>query len=59
LERNKTSRILKINKFKITKKSLAFDIEKGGKATNFIKRKDEKIDGETYLTDFFYAIIDR
>jgi hypothetical protein len=55
---------MKINKSKITKKLLAFDIEKGSKATNFIKRKDAcpetsvgKIDGETYLTGFFMMLL--
>jgi len=48
---------MKINKSKITKKLLSFDVEKGSKATNFIKREDGKIDGETYLTGFFMMLL--
>jgi hypothetical protein len=55
---------MKINKSKITKKLLSFVVEKGSKATNFIKREDAcsetsvgKIDGETYLTGFFMMLL--
>jgi hypothetical protein len=48
---------MKINKSKITKRLSTFDIEKGSKSTNFIKRKDGKIDGEAYLTGFFMMLL--
>lgn len=48
---------MKINKDKITKKISKLDIEEGSKATNFIKRKDGKIDGETYIMGFFMMLL--
>lgn len=48
---------MKINKDKITKKISKLDIEEGSKATNFIKRKDGKIDGETYIIGFFMMLL--